>query len=70
MPPAKRTTHEDPTALKEKLHAQQAPSGRGRRTGGAAVTNGSHLKEVMSNTNDVASTTNGQTEQSASGVSS
>jgi hypothetical protein len=69
MPPAKRTTHDDPTALKEKLHAQQAPGGRGRRTGGAAVTNGSHLKEVMNTSTDNATTSNGQSEQNTSGVS-
>jgi histone deacetylase complex subunit SAP30 len=69
MPPAKRT-HEDPLSLKEKLHSQQAGNARGRRNGGANVTHGSHLKEVMSTNADNASTNSGQTDQSgSSGVS-
>lgn len=68
MPPAKRA-HEDPASLKEKLHSQQAPTGRGRRNGAANVINGSHLKEVMSSTADNASTNSGQTDRNASGVS-
>jgi hypothetical protein len=69
MPPAKKT-HEDSATLKEKLHALPGPTARGRRNGGAAVTNGSHLKEVMSSTADNASTHSGQNEQNgSSGVS-
>jgi hypothetical protein len=61
MPP--RRTHEsDPQSLKEKLYA----NARDRRTGKAAATNGSGLKEV-----DNASTHSGQpvSETSSSNVS-
>ncbi|KAF2656870.1 hypothetical protein K491DRAFT_595954 [Lophiostoma macrostomum CBS 122681] len=69
MPPAKRT-HEDSATLKEKLHSGPGTTARGRRNGGTAVTNGSHLKEVMSSTVDNASTHSGQNEQNgSSGVS-
>ncbi|KAF2271501.1 uncharacterized protein EI97DRAFT_437817 [Westerdykella ornata] len=69
MPPAKRAAPEDPLSLKEKLNSVQAPGARGRRIGTANVTNGSHLKEVITSTADSASTSSSQTEQSASGIS-
>jgi hypothetical protein len=68
MPPSKRT-HEDPASLKEKLHSQQMSGARGRRNGGTNITNGSHLKEVMSSNADNASTNSGQNDQTGSGVS-
>lgn len=69
MPPAKRT-HEDTTSLKEKLHSLQGTNARGRRNGASILTNGSHLKEVMSSTADNASTNSGQNDHtSSSGVS-
>jgi hypothetical protein len=69
MPPAKRT-QEDLATLKEKLHLGQATNARGRRNGGTNVTNGSHLKEVVSSTADNASTNSGHNDQSgSSGVS-
>jgi hypothetical protein len=62
MPP-RRTHDSDPQSLKEKLHA----NARDRRTGKAAATNGSSLKEV-----DNVSTHSGQHsgETNASNVSS
>jgi hypothetical protein len=69
MPPAKRTPHEDPAALKEKLSSGQAPGNRGRRNNATNATGGSHLKEVMSSTADNASTNSGQTDQNVTGVS-
>jgi histone deacetylase complex subunit SAP30 len=66
MPPAKRA-HEDPQSLKEKLHSLQGGNARGRRNGNTNGANGSNLKEVMSNADNV-STNSGQTEHT-SGVS-
>ncbi|KAF2748865.1 hypothetical protein M011DRAFT_476236 [Sporormia fimetaria CBS 119925] len=67
MPPAKRVVHDDTTGSKEKQTAGHGGA-RGRRTGGATVTNGSNLKEVMYSNADNTSSHSGQTEQNASGI--
>ncbi|KAF2243024.1 hypothetical protein BU26DRAFT_437524 [Trematosphaeria pertusa] len=66
MPP--KRTHEDPQALKEKLHSLQGNNARGRRNGNTNLTNGSNLKEVVSSNGDNASTNSGQNEHSGSGM--
>lgn len=67
MPPAKRS-HEDPQALKEKLHALQGTNARGRRNGNANLANGNHARDSASLNGDNASSSGGQSEQT-SGVS-